>query len=37
MTRGRLAAAGETQEQVDARVLEAVRAFLAPHLGGSGG
>lgn len=37
VTRGRLAAAGETQEQVEARVLEAVRAFLALHLGGSGG
>ncbi len=34
VTKGRLAAAGETQEQVEARALEAARAFLAAHLGG---
>ncbi len=33
LTRGRLAAAGETQEQVDGRVLGAIRSFLERHLG----
>ena len=37
VTRGRLAAAGEIQEQVDGRALEAVRAFLATHLQAAGG
>lgn len=32
----RLAEAGETQERVDARALEAVRAFLEEHLGEAG-
>ena len=35
VTKGRLAVAGETQGQVDARVLEAIRAFLGRHLDGA--
>ncbi|HEU4384731.1 MAG TPA: alpha/beta family hydrolase [Anaeromyxobacteraceae bacterium] len=36
VTRGRLAAAAETQEQVNARALAAIRSFLERHLGGAG-
>jgi predicted alpha/beta-hydrolase family hydrolase len=37
VSKTRLAAAGETQERVDARTLQAIRDFLGRHLGTPGG